>query len=108
MQMVDRLSPVRTGVYNRTIAMSEFLRACDLVHNSKQVTEQGFVDICSCQFRERCKVLLWNRQDVHRRLGMDIAKGDYLVIFEDLIGRNCTTYYFAEKALHLVALSPCL
>jgi len=43
MQMIHRLAPVRTGVDYRPVAVSELFRSGDLIHDGKQVTEQGLV-----------------------------------------------------------------
>ena len=95
--MRNGLAAVWAGIDDEAIAFTQMLDPCDLSPCGDKVAKHGSV------FREgffcRGEVLLWNDQEMLRRLRVDVGEGEDELIFVDAIDRDSTGGNLAEDAV---------
>lgn len=76
MQMIDRLSSIFAIVDHNTVSIVQVQLSGDLFTDNQQMSEQRFIFFGRLrQLRNR---LLWNDQEMCRRLSTDIVEGNTL------------------------------
>ena len=85
MQMVDGLATFRSRIHDNAKAFGEaFFR--QLCGDQREMAQHFLVRFGGVG--ERVDVLFGDDEEVGGRLGMDVLKGDGILIFEDLFGGN--------------------
>ena len=98
MQVVNGLAAIRPVVDHQPVAIRQpqlprYLACC-----GEQLAEHG--RIFRRGMRVRGKVLLGNKQHMHRRLRVDIRKGQHIIILIEVLGGDGAGGDFAEEAVH--------
>ena len=101
--MVDFLAAVGAGVYDAAIAAcrNAFFFS-DLAGHDQQVAQS--VAVGGLRFLNAGDGFFRDDEDMGGRLRIDIVKGEYLVIFVYLLGRNLSVDDLAEQTIHAVLL----
>jgi len=94
--VVNFLTPVGIAVHDEPIAIfgNPFF-FCDPGCNGKDSAQERFVlgrDVVGCG-----NGLVWNDEDVRRRLGMDVSKGRDKIVLKDDLSRDFSSNDFAEN-----------
>ena len=79
--MVDGLAAFSAGIDDYPVALSEILLSGDLGCSGEQLPEQTC--LLGGGMRQRCEVLLGNKQDMDRCLRVNVGEGDHLLVLEE-------------------------
>jgi hypothetical protein len=97
MEMKHGLSRARAHVEYRSVSLLDVALARDL--RRRQMATSDDFGILSLRFFQSGKVFLWDNQHMRRCLGIDIFKGEYMLVVINLLGRNLAAKNAAEKAI---------
>ena len=84
--MLDALARILAHVGNDPVAAVAAQVLAQLGDGGKDMAQQS--PILFGQGSSRCDMLLGNDEEVNRRLGVDVIKGQQLVILVQLVGGN--------------------
>src|SRR5690606_6373541 len=96
--MTDRLPAVFVAIHDHPKPLAAALLRGEALGGEKNMAGQGSVVIS--QVIKGGDVSFRNDQKMHRRLWVDVMKGDHLVVFVENACRNLTGNDLAEEAFH--------
>ena len=97
-QVIHRLPAVGLAINNKARSLfSAALLFCKFLGSEKQLSKQR--SVIQRSIHNIFYVLFWYYKEMHRRLGVYVAKGDKFVILEQLLGRYFPFDYFTKYAV---------
>jgi hypothetical protein len=97
-EVVDGLAAVGAGVDDEAVAVGEVLLASDFCGDVEEVAEHGGVVLHGVGVGG--EVVFGDDEDVDRGLGVDVGKGEDLVVFVDGLYGDFPVRDFAEETGH--------
>ncbi len=98
-EVFDGLAAVGAGVDDEAVAAFEVLGACDLAGSGEKLAEQR--GIFGQSVGVGGDVALWDDEDVHRRLGVDVGEGEGVGIVVQARDGDFTGDDLAEQAVRV-------